>query len=421
MAATVHPSPAQTAHAPEQSSPATARALLRTEVESEVEGGTLRRLFLPASIVVAFLAASSAPTPLYQRYNQEWHGTALNTTVAFGIYALAVLVGLLSLAELAEHVGRRPVLLTALAGQSAALVLFAAAGSFTPLVLGRVLQGLATGAALGLLGATMIETHRGHGTVVSAAAPAAGTGLGALLAGVVVGYLPWPTTLIYLLLLVVFAAQTVAVLRWSTPARRRAAALASLRPKLSVPPVARGAFATATPVLFAVWALAGFYGSLGPALSRHLAHTSSIALGGAGLFILASTASLATVVLRRTSAHRLMTVGIGTLIAGMLATTGAIEAGSVIAYFAATAVAGVGFGAGFQGSIRTATILVEPEHRSGLLSAIFVVSYSGMGGPAVVAGYLVSRGHSLTSVSIEYAAALVLLALAAAVGLLRRR
>jgi MFS family permease len=93
------------------------------------------------------------------------------------------------------------VILTALFGQASAVVLFSTVTSFTPLLAGRVLQGVAAGAALGTLSAAMIATNQVRGTVFSAAAPGAGTGLGALVAGLVVAYLPWPTHLIYLLLL----------------------------------------------------------------------------------------------------------------------------------------------------------------------------------------------------------------------------
>lgn len=377
------------------------------------------RLALLISIVVAFLAASAAPTPLYEHYDQVWHGTALTTTITFGIYALAVLAGLLTLGEVAAHVGRRPLLLAALTGQAIAVILFATADSFAPLMAGRVIQGLATGAALGVLGASMIESHR-LGTLASAAAPAAGTGLGAILAGLVVGYLPWPTRLIYLMLLIVFALQALAITRLADSTPRVPGLVAGLRPRVVVPPAARAAFVTAAPVLFAVWSLAGFYGSLGPSLSRQLAHNDSVVLGGVALFILAGVASLATIVLRAASGRGLMTIGIGGLVAGVAGTIIAIESGSAVGYLIATAIAGVGFGTGFQGAIRTVTPLAEPHHRAGLLSAVFTVSYLGMGVPAVFAGYLVSRGHSLRGVAVGYAVVLLVLALTAAAGLLRR-
>src|SRR5690349_18171829 len=74
--------------------------------------------YLQASIVVAFLAASSAPTPLYGVYEQAWGFSPVTVTAVFGIYAIAVLVALLTFGSLSDHVGRKPVLLAGLALQA---------------------------------------------------------------------------------------------------------------------------------------------------------------------------------------------------------------------------------------------------------------------------------------------------------------
>src|SRR6516164_10567337 len=84
-------------------------------------------VFVLASVIVALLASSAAPTPLYAIYQAQWHFTPITTTVVFGVYALAVLAALLMLGKLSEHVGRRPVLLTAIAVHAGSLVIFATA------------------------------------------------------------------------------------------------------------------------------------------------------------------------------------------------------------------------------------------------------------------------------------------------------
>ncbi|WP_017936098.1 MFS transporter [Nocardioides sp. Iso805N] len=381
--------------------------------------GSVARLALLASIVISFLAASAAPTPLYQHYDLVWHGTALTTTEAFGVYAFAVLAGLLILGELSNHVGRRPVLLTAIALQVVSVLLFATAGSFEPLFAGRILQGVAAGAALGTLGAAMIEAHREHGTVASSAAPGAGTGFGALAAGLTVSFLPWPTHLIYVALVAVFAAQAVGVLLLIEANQTRPGLVASLRPTLSVPPAARSTFAAAAPALFAVWALAGLYGSLGPALVRQLSSNGSAALGGLALFVLAGAASATTVVRRQHEARAQLTGGIVALVAGVAVTLVAVGTHSLWVFLLGTLLAGIGFGSGLQGAVRGTVGLVTPEERPGLLSAVYLVSYAGMGAPAVVAGFLVSRGLGLTEVTVGYGVALVALALVALVQLVR--
>ena len=64
------------------------------------------------------------------------------------------------------------------------------------------------------------------------------------------------------------------------------------------------------PVLFAVWALAGLYGALGPALVHALTGSGDVVLGALSLFVLASSAVVATIVLRRVAARMVMLSGL---------------------------------------------------------------------------------------------------------------
>ena len=59
--------------------------------------------YLQASITVAFLAGSSAPSPLYPIYQAAWGFSSLAITVIFGVYAFAVLVALLIAGRGAER------------------------------------------------------------------------------------------------------------------------------------------------------------------------------------------------------------------------------------------------------------------------------------------------------------------------------
>jgi predicted MFS family arabinose efflux permease len=65
--------------------------------------------------------------------------------------------------------------------------------------------------------------------------------------------------------------------------------------------------------------------------------------------------------------------------------------------------------------------LAEPHERSGLLSLVYVVSYLGMGVPAVIGGVLVVHGGGLLDTAREYGGAVIVLAAAALAGLLLRR
>jgi MFS family permease len=383
-------------------------------------GGT-PALVLLASLIVSLLAASSAPTPLYAVYQQRWGFSPITTTIVFGVYALTVLASLLTLGRLSDYVGRRPVLLTALAVQVAAMVVFATAGGVGGLLIARVIQGLSTGAALGAIGAAMLDIDTERGALANAMSPGLGSGSGALLSALFVQYLPAPTHLVYLALIGVFAVQAagVALLRETVTASRVPAT--ALVPEVRLPRSVRGPILAAAPVVFAAWALTGLYGALGPALVHALTGSASVVLGGGSLTLLTVTAVISVYVLRRAPARRVMLTGIAALVAGVAITLVALGTGSAALFFAGTAVSGIGFGGGFQGGIRTVVPAAAPHERAGVLSLLFTVSYLGLGVPAVAAGFLAVHGAGLIAAARDYGVALIVLAAFAFAALSRSR
>jgi predicted MFS family arabinose efflux permease len=372
--------------------------------------------YLQASITMSFLAGSSAPTPLYRLYQAAWGFSPTILTLVFGIYALAVLLALLVVGRLSDYVGRRPVLLVAIAAQIASMFVFATAHSVAALLLARVIQGLATGAAVAAVGAGLLDLDRARGTVANSVAPMMGTALGAVLAGFMVRYLPAPTQLVYTLLGAVFVVQGLGVYSMAETTSTRPGALASLRPQFGLPRAVRAPLLRAVPVLVATWALAGFYASLGPTLLRGLADSDSSLLGGLALFVLAGSGALGVLALRQRGPREMVLAGAGALMGGVACILAALSAHSVFWFFVGTALAGAGFGPGFQGAVRAVIPLAGARDRAGVLAVIFVVSYLAMGLPAVLAGWLVARNGSIVVTAQGFGAAVIALAALAMAG-----
>jgi hypothetical protein len=376
---------------------------------------------LLASMIVSFLAGSSAPTPLYAFYQAKWGFSPITITVIFGVYALAVLGSLLTAGSLSDYVGRRPVLFVAVGLQAAAMVIFATATGVTHLLVARVVQGLSAGAALGALGAGMLDLDRAKGTVANSVAPMVGSATGGVVSGFMVQFLPAPMHLVYLVMLGVFAVQAIGVVRMPETCARRPGALASLRPRFHLPDELRAPVLLATPLLVAAWALVGFYGSLAPTLVRRLVDGNSAMLGGLSLFALAASGAVTVLVLQSNTARTMMIAGASGLLAGNAITLLAVGYGSSLGFFAGTVVAGAGFGAGFQGALRSVIPLAPPHARAGVLSVLYVISYLAMGLPAVLAGVRVVHGGGVSNAAREYGAMVMLLATAALVGVVTRR
>jgi predicted MFS family arabinose efflux permease len=371
--------------------------------------------YLQASITLSFLAASSAPTPLYPLYQAAWGLSAVAVTVAFGIYAIAVLAALLVGGRLSDHIGRRPVLLGAIVAQAAAVLVLAGADGLFDLLTARVVQGLSAGAALAAVGAGLIDLDRARGTVANAVMPPLGTATGALAAGLMVHYLPAPTHLVYLVLFAVLVLQGIGVAFMVETVTRRPGALASLRPQFALPGAARRPMLLAVPILVAVWALGGFYASLGPSLVRSVFGWNASLGGGITLFILAGSGAAAVFLLQRRSGDLMMTFGAVGILAGVAVMLAAVSHPAPSAFLAGAVLAGAGFGAGFQGAVRTVVPFASPQERAGVLAMVFVVAYLAMGVPAVVAGFLVAGGGSVVSIAREFGGVVIALALIALV------
>lgn len=381
--------------------------------------GSAALLVLSSSIVVLYLASANAPSLLYQTYESAWHASALIGTMAFATYAVAVIGGLLWLDRLSERFGRRAVLLTSIGCQVIALALFALAGSFVPIFIGRALQGLASGAMFGTLSSLMIESDKERGPIASSASPGTGSGIGALLSGLLIQYVPGPTHTIYLVLAAILLLQGVLVFRLLPDTGRQPIRVLSLKPRVAVPPHARAAFIRGAPVVFVVWGLSGFYAALSPALFRSLAPGAPAWQSALPLFTLLGTATVMTVALRHVSGRAVTIIGLLMTLAGLGVTVAALALSSVGLYLAAGVIAGMGYGPGFQGPVRMVTAGASDRDRPGLMAAVFVVAYLGLGAAAIVPGALTSVGIPLTRVAAGLAIVLAILSAAALVTVVR--
>lgn len=374
-------------------------------------------LVAAANLTVPFGAA--APSPLYPVYQRLWGFSALTLTVIFAVYVLALLCTLLTVGSLSDHVGRRPVLALATVTLIASMAVFMTADGVAMLVLARVLQGLATGALVGTLSATLIDLQPapGLGSTLGSVTPAFGLGVGAVAAGALVQYAPYPRVLVYAVTTLALAAVLVAVafLPESSPRvgfASRAHLLRTLVPNVSLPREVRMTFLSAVPTLAAGWSLGGLYLSLGSSIAARILGVGNHAGVGAILFAFfvagAAGAGLAGVV---SPSFRLW-LSYGSLSAGVLITLVGTATASGADYVTGSVIAGLGFGAAFVGVMASLSEITAPTDRGRVFSAVFVVSYSAFSIPALVAGVAIGA-VGLRPTAIAYSAVVVAVTLLA--------
>jgi len=372
------------------------------------------------AMMVLFIYASAAPTPLYGVYQARWGFSAATLTAVFAIYIVFLLATLLVFGPLSDHIGRRPVIMAAIAVNVVAFVLFLVANGAGLLFAARALEGIAVGATANTLGAVLLDLRPrgGLAPLMSSIAPVAGLAAGALVTSVLAQYGPAPTRLTWWLLLGASAAALVLVAVMPESGTRQPGALASMRPHVSVPRPARGAFARAVPAIVAVWALGGFYLSLGPSLAAQLAGSRNLLWGGVVVFLLTGVGAAASLAVRSARAPAQMLWGCLALAVGAAVTIAAIETGTAAVLLLGSGIAGLGYGPAFTGAYRTVVALAPEDDRAGLIAAIFTISYLSSGVPALIAG-ITAEQYGLHGTALIYSAAVAGLAAAAGAFLTR--
>ncbi|CAN5130464.1 MFS transporter [soil metagenome] len=373
-------------------------------------------VYITAAIFLA-MAASSAPSPLYRVYQEEFGFSAVMLTVIFAIYTLCLLIALLVTGSLSDCIGRRPVLIAGLGLLAVSMALFLFATGTAGLILARSIQGFATGTLLAALAASVIDLEppgrTGFGATTNSVAPPLGMGFGAVIAALVIDASHSPADVIFFSLFVVFALMTLVALALPETSPKRGGWQRSLVPRLGVPASARAPFLQSIPALMASWSLGGLYLSLGPSLVSKVLDGSSHLEEGLVVICLAGAGASASFALRTRTPREITLFGTTALAVGTALTIVAIAAESLPGFFAATLIAGTGFGTSFLGVVRSLAHATGPAERGELFASMYVVSYLAFGVPAIIAGIL-TQVIGLRDTAMIYAVFVIVLATTAA-------
>jgi MFS family permease len=412
---------------PDRSETTMSSALATAPSQPPVAGRVLPRrisFWLVAATMAVTLAASSAPSPLYPVLQAKYGFSTIMLTVIFAVYVMVLLLSLLTVGGLSDVLGRRPVLAAALVVEAVAMALYLASDGTAWLLAARAVQGLATGAAVGALGAYLLDLQPAGGSrlgsLVTSAASTLGLGLGAILTGVLVQYAPDPTRLVFAILAATFLLLSVVTVVMPETVRPVRGALRALRPQVAVPFAARRAFTAAVPTMTATWALLGLILSIGGSLLATTFGQTNHAVVGALLGLFAASGAAAALVARDLAVALMTRLGTIGLIAGTAVFLAALAMSSLTLFILASVVAGSGFGTAFLGALRAVTELVRPHERAALLSAVYVVSYLAFSVPAVISGLLTTE-IGLRSTALAYGGFVTVVAVLALVYQVRGR
>jgi predicted MFS family arabinose efflux permease len=356
----------------------------------------------------AVAAGTNVPTPLLLVYRERLDLSAELLTVLFGCYAAGLVPALLLAGPLSDRLGRRPVALPGMVLAVLASLAFAAAGDSVQLLFAaRFAQGVVSGVVFSVgsawVGELSLASGEGAGGRRAAFAMTAGFSLGPLMSGLLGQYAPAPTVLPYLVhavLAVAGLAMALPLPETVDPARRDRAGGRRPSDPLFRPGDGPVLLTVLAPVAVCVYAFPTAVVSAVPLL---------VELPGAGVAVTGVVAGVTlgagTLVagLQRRLGRWTAVVGVALGAAGFAAATAFAATEALPWLVAASPLLGAGGGLCLAAGLTLTARLAAPS-RLGALTALFLAcAYLGFAAPFLIAA---AAGATSAPVPLAVAAAL---------------
>jgi MFS family permease len=367
------------------------------------------------AVAFAFLivmAVATLPSPLYGLYRTRDHLSALTITVVFAIFAGSTIGVLQRDSAIAARIGRRGMMLAAVATMMLAMGELAAWKDLPGLLIGRLVTGVSVGLAAGIAITYLVELRlradpkasvvraRTIGTSVTIGA----LGVGPLIAGCLAQWVTQPLTVPYL----VFVALGVVALAglWTAPETRAPAPPPATTDQLagSKRRTARLPIPAAAATLAAFSANGLFAGLSGLFLTTTL-HQPSHAVSGLALFLVFAAGVVSQLATTGLQAARVLELGTISMLAGLvlLVVSVRLSAPSLALFLIAGALIGAGSGAVFKGTSGIVLEASPPESRVAMTSDLLIALYVGLSVPVIGAGIALDLGASAPNTVLGFA------------------
>jgi len=373
--------------------------------------------WLVAAAFLATMAFSTVPAPLYPLYQAADGFSTFTVTVVFAAYAVGVALALVLAGHVSDWLGRRRVLLPALALELVAAALFLSGTGLATLLVARFVSGLGVGMLTATATAHLAELHAAHRPkdaghrpqVVAVVANIGGLGAGALAAGALAQTGVAPLRLPYLVFAALLLLGAVGVLIAPETVHRPAVrpAYRPQRPRRAGgdPAAQRLAYTAA----FAAFAVFGVFTSVAPGFVGGTLHHTSRLLAGLVVFVVFGAAAAVQAATTRVRPATRLRAGLAAQAAGLVVLTAGMLAERLDVFLVGGLVTGAGAGLLFAAASGTVATLAAPHQRGEALAGLFLVAYLGLSLPAMGLGLLARALPQPTAMALLAGALLVLL------------
>ncbi|WP_166153000.1 MFS transporter [Occultella kanbiaonis] len=338
-------------------------------------------------------------SPLLLMYQDRDHYTALQVNAFLGVYVLGLAPALLIAGSLSDRHGRRPVMLVGILAAivGSALLAFEPVGAEF-LVVGRLFSGVAVGIAMAVGNSWVKELSQAPfdpdadasaGARRAALAFTLGSAVGAVVAGLLAQWGPYPEQLPFVIHIAVTLPFVLVLLRSPESHLSGRSTSGAWWRELRVPSAGHRRFVRvvvpAAPWIFAAAAIG--YGYL-PTQLRGVTGSWGLVFATAATAVALGVSSTIQPIAKRvhsTGSARGLGLGVLLLVIGIAVVAVAIVQQSIWIGLAANVVIGAGLGISLVSGLLEVQLIASREDLAGLTGVFYAVAYVGFLAPAVIA------------------------------------
>jgi predicted MFS family arabinose efflux permease len=374
--------------------------------------GRQRSGFWPVAYAfLVVMAFATMPSPLYGLYRTRDDLSALTITIVFAIFAAGTIAALRADSVIAARIGRRGVMLAAVATMMVAAGLLSIWKDLPALLIGRLLTGVADGLAAGTAIVYLIELRAradpkapvARAQIVGTSISVGALGIGPLIAGFLAQWAKWPLTLPYLVFVglgAVGLAGLAGAPETGTPTHGHTTATPTKTGRRS----ARLPLPAAAATMAAFSANGLFAGLSGLFLATTLRHPSH-ALSGVALFLVFTSGVASQLATTKLRAPRVLALGMVSMLAGLavLVVSVRLSTPNLALFLIAGALIGAGAGAVFKGTTGIVLQTSAPENRVAMTSDLLIALFIGLSVPVIGAGIALDQGATAPNTVLVFA------------------
>lgn len=371
------------------------------------EGDAIKRrgfsFFVAAFCLITCFVTAATAIPMMAYWVQDLKLSSSEVAMSVVNYFAGCVLTLILFARLSNFLGRKPVVIAALAFGAIACYLFSVGQSACDLYIGRFLQGLSCGLATSACMSWVVDTappaRAWLGTAMTSAGPNIGLSLGTLLTGLIIEYNVLNPTLLFdvcvalLIFCIVLAVLGTETMRLGTESIGQV-----LIPKIAIPARLRRLFILSITAFIGTWGVSSFFQGFSAQFAQVVFGESSVLLAAITYLLLIIPIAIFGLISGRFNPSKtllLMSTGFLFGAGGVFLT---LDMQSPALFMIFVVICGAAQGGTCCSGLKLLLMDATLRARAGLISALYLGAYVGSGIPNFSIGQL-AKDVSMTTIA----------------------